>query len=113
MIGKIEVGTQEAVNEMQIGVARVTEGGGLARQAGESVNSIREAAQQAAKEVEDISHAIHEQSSATQNMAEKIESIAYGAKQDTFSSMETAQSVEQMAVLGKKLAELVSRFKIA
>jgi aerotaxis receptor len=113
MIGKIEVGTQEAVNEMQIGVAKVTEGVGLAREAGESVNSIREAAEQAAKEVDDISHAIREQSLSARNMAERIESIAYGAKQNTFTSMETAQSVEQMAGLGKKLDELVSRFKIA
>ncbi len=113
MIGKIEIGTQEAVNEIQLGVAKVNEGVGLARKAGESVSHIREAAEQAAHEVDDISHAIKEQSSAAHDIAERIENIAHGAEQNFIVSNETSKSAKQMADLSTKLDELASRFKIA
>jgi hypothetical protein len=47
MISKIQEGAKEAVVEMEIGVKRVSDGGGLARQAGTSISSISDAAQPA------------------------------------------------------------------
>jgi methyl-accepting chemotaxis protein len=113
MIVKIEVGTQEAVDEMQIGVAKVNEGVGLARKAGNSVSNIREAAEQAAHEVDDISHAIKEQSLAAHDIAQRIENISHGAEKNFIVSNQTTQSAMQMAELGAKLEELASRFKVA
>jgi aerotaxis receptor len=113
MIGKIEAGTQEAVVEMQIGVAKVNEGVGLARKAGKSVSIIKEAAEQAAHEVDDISHAIKEQSLAAHDIAQRIENIAHGSEQNFVVSNQTTQSAKQMTELGTKLEELASRFKIA
>jgi aerotaxis receptor len=113
MIVKIQDGTVEAVKEMEVSVLRVNEGVGLARQAGDSVGSIREAAEQAAHDVNDITHAIQEQSLAARDIAQRIEKIAQGTETNTLASMETAKSAKQMSELSTKLDELASRFKIA
>lgn len=113
MIGKIQDGTRDAVREMGVSVARVSEGVKLARQAGDSVGSIRDAAQDAASNVDDISHKIHEQSLAARDIAQRIERIAQGTEKNTQASMQTAESAAQMTALSHKLDELASRFKIA
>jgi methyl-accepting chemotaxis protein len=113
MIIKIQDGTVEAVKEMEVSVVRVNEGVDLARQAGDSVGSIREAAEQAAHDVNDITRAIHEQSLAARDIAQRIEKIAQGTEKNTLASMETAGSAKQMVELSGKLGELASRFTIA
>lgn len=113
MIGKIQDGTRDAVREMGVSVARVNEGVKLARQAGDSVGSIRDAAQDAASNVDDISHKIHEQSLAARDIAQRIERIAQGTEKNTQASLQTAESATQMTALSHKLDELASRFKIA
>jgi aerotaxis receptor len=113
MIGKIQAGTAEAVTEMEVSVTRVKEGVKLARQAGDSVGSIREAAEHAASDVDDITHAIHEQSLAARDIAQRIEKIARGTEENTLTSTQTAASAKQMSELGQKLNELACRFKIA
>jgi aerotaxis receptor len=113
MIAKIQGGTKEAVDEMEIGVKRVSDGVGLARQAGNSVSSISDAAQQAAHAVDDITHAIKEQSLAARDIAQRIEKIAQGTEENSVASSKTATSARQMAELSGLLDELASRFKIA
>lgn len=113
MIGKIQEGTKQAVKEMEVGVVRVNEGVGLARQAGDSVGAIRDAAQQAARAVDDITIAIQEQSLAARDIARRIESIAQGTEENSMASSQTAASAKQMAQLSKQLDELAGRFKIA
>jgi aerotaxis receptor len=113
MIGKIQVGTQEAVKEMEVSVSKVNEGVHLARKAGDSVSSIREAAENAAHDVDDITHAIQEQSLAARDIAQRIEKIAQGTEENTLASTQTADSAKQMAELSKNLDELAARFRIA
>ena len=113
MIGKIQVGTQEAVKEMEVSVTRVNDGVELARKAGDSVSSIREAAENAAHDVDDITHAIQEQSLAARDIAQRIEKIAQGTEENTLASTQTADSAKQMAELSKNLDELAARFRIA
>ncbi|OHC64698.1 MAG: hypothetical protein A2040_03380 [Rhodocyclales bacterium GWA2_65_19] len=113
MIGKIQSGTKQAVQEMQVGVARVSEGVNLAKQAGNSVSGIRDAAQQAARAVDDINLAIQEQSTAARDIAQRIEKIAQGAEENSLAVVQTAASSRQMAELSKQLDELAGRFRIA
>lgn len=113
MITKIQVGTSEAVNEMGSSVARVSEGVVLARQAGDSIASIRDAAEHAAREVDDISHSIQEQSNAGRDIAQRIEKIAHGAEENSAASTSTLQASMKMTDLSSRLSELASRFKIA
>jgi aerotaxis receptor len=113
MIVKVQNGTQEAVKEMEVSVSRVNEGVILARQAGDSVSSIRDAAQHAAHDVDYIRNAIQEQSIAARDVAQRIEQIAQGTEENTIASLQTARSAGQMAELSNQLDELASRFKIA
>ena len=85
----------------------------LLRMGRDSVSNIREAAEHAAREVVDISHAIQEQSSAARDIAQRIEKIAQGTEENTTASQQTFQSAMRMANLSKSLDELASRFKIA
>jgi aerotaxis receptor len=113
MIGKIQEGTRRAVTEIEISVARVSEGVVLARQAGDSVSNIREAAEQAVQAVKDITHSIEEQSGVAREIAQRIEKIAQGTEANSLSTAKTAASAEKMVELSHRLAELASRFKIA
>lgn len=113
MISKIQDGTKQAASEMEVGVKRVSDGVGLARQAGNSVGSISEAAQQASQAVEDITQAIKEQSLAAREIALRIEKISQGTEENTLASAQTASSAKEMESLSAQLDELASRFRIA
>ena len=113
MIVKIQDETVEAVKEMEVSVIRVNEGVVLARKAGDSVSSIREAAESAANEVDVITNSIHEQSVAARDIAQRIEKIAQGTEQNSVASMQTLQTSTQMTELSGKLDELATRFKLA
>ncbi len=113
MISKIQNGTRLAVQEMEIGVKRVSDGVGMARKAGDSVGSIRDAANHAANAVDDITSAIQEQSIAARDIAQRIERIAQGTEENSLASAQTASSAQQMTELSKQLDELAGRFCIA
>jgi PAS domain S-box-containing protein len=113
MIGKIQEGTKQAAQEMEVSVKRVSDGVDLARKAGNSVSSINEAAQQAARAVDDITAAIHEQSLAARDIAGRIEKIAQGTEENSIAASQTASSAQQMTALSKQLDELAGRFRIA
>lgn len=113
MISKIQDGTKQAAQEMDISVKRVSDGVGLARQAGTSVSSISEAALHAAHAVNDITAAIEEQSLAARDIAQRIEKIAQGTEENSLASSQTASSAQKMTELSKQLDELAARFRIA
>jgi aerotaxis receptor len=113
MIVNIQEGTKQAVQEMGLSVARVNEGVKLARQAGDSVGSIRQAAEHAVHAVDDITQAIEEQSMAAKDIAQRIEKIAQGTEENSRAATKTASSAEKMTALSKQLDELAARFKIA
>lgn len=113
MIVKVQNGTEEAVKEMEVSVLRVNGGVSLARQAGDSVSSLRDAAQHAAHDVDYIRNAIKEQSIAAREVAQRIEQIAQGTEENTIASLQTARSAGQMAELSNHLEKLAGRFKVA
>lgn len=112
MILKIQEGTTQAVKEMEVGVARVSQGVELARQAGNSVGGISQATEHAAHEVDSITHAIQEQSMAARDIAQRIEKIAQGTEENSLIASQTATSAKQVAALSKQLDELAARFRI-
>jgi len=113
MIVHIQEGTKQAVQDMALSVARVNDGVILARQAGESISGIRIAAEQAANEVDEITHAMEEQSIAARDIAQRIEKIAQGTEENSLAANNTARSAQKMAELSRQLDELAMRFKIA
>lgn len=113
MIVHIQEGTKQAVQDMALSVARVNDGVILARQAGESISGIRIAAEQAANEVDEITHAMEEQSITARDIAQRIEKIAQGTEENSLAANNTARSAQKMAELSRQLDELAMRFKIA
>lgn len=113
MISRMQENTRQAVHEIQIGVQRVSDGVGLAKQAGNSIGGINDAAQHASRAADDIKLAIKEQSFAARDIAQRIEIIAQGTEQNSLASSKTANSAKQMSKLSRQLENLAVRFKIA
>jgi len=113
MIGKIQQGTQRAVQEMESGVQRVNEGVNLAHQAGDSVTGIRDSAGRVTHAVDDISLALKEQTVAARDIAQKVERIAQGSEENSAAVAQTAASAHRLEQLASELNTLASRFRIA
>jgi PAS domain S-box-containing protein len=113
MIGKIQLGTQRAVQEMEAGVQRVGDGVQLAHQAGDSVTGIRNSAEQATQAVDDISLALKEQAVAARDIAQKVERIAQGAEENSAAVAQTAASAHRLELLAAELNALAARFRVA
>lgn len=113
MVAKIQEDTKQAVQEIHVGVQRVGDGVGLAKQAGHSIGGINDAAQHATRSADEITLAIREQSLAARDIAQRIEVIAHGTEQNSLASIKTANSAKQMSELSRQLDNLALRFKIA
>jgi PAS domain S-box-containing protein len=113
MIGKIQQGTQRAVQEMEAGVKRVGGGVDLAHKAGNSVTGIRSSAEQATRAVDDINLALKEQAVAARDIAQKVERIAQGSEENSAAVAQTAASAQRLEHLAHELNLLASRFRIA
>jgi methyl-accepting chemotaxis protein len=113
MITKIQEGTQSAVREMEDGVARVSEGVQLANRAGDSVISIRESAERAARVVEEISLALTSQTTSAREVSHKVETIAQGTEENNATVQKTAGLARELAHLASQLAQRAGRFRIA
>jgi methyl-accepting chemotaxis protein len=112
MIGSIQSGTQHAVESMQEGSARVTEGVAMATRAGESMGQIREGASQVISAVSDISSALREQSAASNQVAQNVERIARMTEENSVAANEIAGEAQQLESLAGALESAVSRFKV-
>ncbi len=112
MIGKIQLGTQQAVQEMESGVQRVNEGVELADKAGNSVTSIRTGSEHAARAVDEITFALKEQVSTTRKISGQVEQIAQSAEQNSVTAIQTATSAGQLEGFAKQLRDLAGKFRI-
>jgi methyl-accepting chemotaxis protein len=112
MIDKIHEGTQEAVREMEAGVARVSDGVRLATSAGQSVTAIRSSSEQAARVVEDISKALKSQSTSAKEVARKVETIAQSTEENNITVQKSAALARDLAALSTGLSQLIGRFQV-
>ena len=113
MIGKIQQGTQRAVQEMEAGVRRVNEGVSLAHQAGNSVTGIRQSSERTTRAVDDIGLALKEQAVAARDIAQKVERIAQGSEENSAAVAQTAASAQRLEQLAGDLNALAGRFRLA
>ena len=113
MIGKIQQGTQRAVQEMEAGVKRVGDGVELAHKAGDSVTDIRNSAEHATRAVDDINLALKEQAVAARDIAQKVERIAQGSETNSAAVAQTAASAHRLEQLAGELNALAARFRVA
>jgi methyl-accepting chemotaxis protein len=112
MVGAIQRGVQEAVTSMHAGVARVSDGVRLTREAGEAMGQIRSGATDVVRMVSDISSALREQSAATTEIARNVERIAQMSEQNSAAVADNAVTVDQLDRLASGLQSEVSHFKV-
>ena len=113
MISRIQEGTASAVKEMSDGVARVGNGVSLAKQAGQSVTEIRDAAQRTASVVAEITQVLTVQSKSSKEAAQRVVTIVCGIETNSASIAKTADSARHLADLSSEMARLAARFRVS
>jgi methyl-accepting chemotaxis protein len=112
MIERIQGGTRRAVEAMEGGVTRATEGETLARQAGEAIAEIETRTRAVVDAVREIHRAIAEQSAAAREVATGVERIARMAESNSSASHQTSRTAEGVSHLAARLNHLVADFRI-
>ncbi|GAB2945193.1 methyl-accepting chemotaxis protein [Aquaspirillum soli] len=112
MIADIHTSSTVSRENMEEAVVRVRAGVDLTEQGGSAVNRIHEGSSQVLHVVNDISHALREQSQASNDIAMNVERIAQVAAENAGIAHETAQATNQMHQMTDSLRKMVSRFQI-
>ena len=109
--GKIRSGTQNAASSMEGGAAKVSQGAGLAEQAGDAINQISIGAQRVSHIVSDIGNAVREQSMASSEIARNVERVAQISNENHAVAEETASAARNLENLAAGLGNAVAIFK--
>ena len=112
MIQAIQGGTNDAVEGMSKGDARVNEGVQMVDRAGQSMEKIQTGVQKVLASVDDISASLREQSSASNLIAKNIEGIAQMTEETKAIVQEVSASADSLEQLAAKLKESVGIFKL-
>jgi methyl-accepting chemotaxis protein len=83
----------------------------LANQAGDSINRIRDGAEQVTRVVNGISDSIREQSMAGSDIAQKLETIAQMSEESAIAVKHTADAARHLQSLSESLHQSVAQFK--
>ena len=111
MVGKIQAGTQAAVDSMVSGVDVVNKGVSLAGEAGAAINGIRDDVARVSTVVNSIAATIAEQSLASTDIAQKVESIAQMSEESSTAMQHTLDAAQHLHRLAGELQATVSHFK--
>jgi len=112
VIGAIQTQTRSAVGDMQRVVAQVGSNADGARQAGESIVSIREGSLRVVEVSSDIATALQEQSAASELIARQVEKIASMSEENNYAMGQSRDAAAEMKRLSAELRELVGRFRV-
>ncbi|HJV28249.1 MAG TPA: methyl-accepting chemotaxis protein [Aromatoleum sp.] len=113
MVGAIQQGARAAVESMNHGVVRVSEGVERAQQAGKAMALIREEAGRVVDTVAEISEALREQSSASTEIARNVETIARMAEENSSSAAGSLHTANRLEELAESLQGDVARFRVS
>jgi len=113
MIKTIQDVTQTAVQSMESGVEKVSQGRELADKAGQSLSEIVNQAQSVVDMIQQIATATEEQSTASSEIAKSVEGISEITKQTANGAEQAAAAGEQLSRQTEGLNAIVKQFKIA
>ena len=111
MIKKIQVGTRNAVSNMEVGVQQVSGGVEQASQAGDAIVAIRQASGRVVDVVDQISLALREQTVASQDVARNVERIAQMSMHNSEAVTETSRTAQGLQTLALSLEKQVASFR--
>ena len=112
MVEKIREASRASVMAMENGVKGVESGVALSREAGKSIKEILEAQSRVTNSVDEINHALKEQTAATHDMTSRVEIVSQGAESLAHTISRTRKNAEELASQAGTLDKLASRFKL-
>jgi len=112
MIRQIQQDTRGAVESMQAGTVKVTNGVDLVNRTGEALAHIVEMVSESADMIRQIAVASEEQSVATQQIANDIENVAKVTKESASGANESAKASHDLSQLATELQGIVGSFKL-
>ncbi|WP_312934063.1 methyl-accepting chemotaxis protein [Pseudomonas sp.] len=112
MVKKIQLGTRDAVTQMDVGVEQVKGGVELAQQAGEAIVHIRQSSGDVVRVVDQISLALREQTAASQDVARNVERIAQMSQQNSQAVEQTSHTAGELQQLAQGLERQVNVFVV-
>ncbi|MEZ0245707.1 MAG: methyl-accepting chemotaxis protein, partial [Methylophilaceae bacterium] len=112
MIGKIQNGTKQAIDSLEVGVERVNREVELAQQAGESIQQIHSGTAEVGQAVDGISSAIREQSAASTEIAKQVEKVAQMSEEISAATHTSSETALEMKALAQSLQGQVAQFRV-
>ena len=112
MISAIQLGTQNAVQQMEEGRTQVNDGVQMAAKTGEAMARIQAGMEKVLRAVEEISGALREQSAASTQMAQDTEKIAQMTEENNNAVTEVSRSATRLQDLAASMMATVSRFRL-
>ncbi len=113
MIEAIQGETQEAVKEMEAGVAEVERGALSSRRSGEALREILSSIGEVSMEISQIATAAEEQTAVTTEVTMNVQQINDVVSETARSAEETADAASQLAREARELQSLIQRFRLA
>lgn len=112
MVKRIQLGTRDAVQQMEVGVTQVKGGVDMAQRAGDAIVGIRQSSGDVVRMVDQISLALREQTAASQDVARNVERIAQMSQQNSQAVEQTTETAGTLQQLAQGLHRQVSVFKL-
>lgn len=112
MVKRIQLGTRDAVQQMEVGVTQVKGGVDMAQRAGDAIIGIRQSSGDVVRMVDQISLALREQTAASQDVARNVERIAQMSQQNSLAVEQTTETAGTLQQLAQGLHKQVSVFRL-
>ncbi|WP_174872986.1 methyl-accepting chemotaxis protein [Vogesella oryzae] len=112
IVGRIQDEAQLAVASMSSAALQVETGVKAASEAGDSLQDIRNGAQQVEQAVVGIADALREQSTASLDIAHNVERVAQQADQNHQKARDASLAACEMTALAQQLRQAVARFTV-
>lgn len=112
MVKRIQLGTRDAVQQMEVGVTQVKGGVDMAQRAGDAIVGIRQSSGDVVRMVDQISLALREQTAASQDVARNVERIAQMSQQNSQAVEQTTETAGTLQQLAQGLHRQVSVFRL-
>jgi|GEM_PF-2446716 len=111
-ITAIQVGTNDAVQQMEGGIDRVKEGMSHAEMAGASLSQIVTSAKDVSSMIQSIAAAAEQQSAASEEVARNVAEIAQVSDQTSASVQQASLSTQSLVLQADTLKQLIARFQV-
>ena len=112
LLAQMQDSAKTAVASMSGAVREVDTGVENARQAGMSIQEIKDGSSSVVSAVEEISEAVREQSAASTSISQRIEQIAQMTERNTAATENTAEAVRRMSAMSQEIEEALRAYKV-